>query len=241
MLPNRVDADFIMQAGEFSSPALVFAVSFILCVVLMHYSPHVRAVMHPFDTLVHESAHALMAAMLGAKVSGIKIYFRGGGATYWRYSGNPVVRWLVASVGYPAGAIAGSLLAIVPNYFHTPKLILCVMAPIALILALLSRTVFALATWIVVFSLGAVGVLWCEPTVLQIVLTCVGALMASASCHHIFSLATQYTPQRGRDDGTQDWELLPLPPVVGLWGFVVVTLGAPAIALVMSSGLVGTS
>lgn len=241
MLPNRVDADFIMQAGEFSSPALVFAISFIICVVLMHYSPHVRAVMHPFDTLVHESAHALVAAMLGAKVSGIKIYFRGGGATYWRYSGNPVIRWLVASVGYPAGAVAGSLLAIVPNYFHAPRLILCVMAPITLILALLSRTVFALVTWIVVLTFGAVGVLWCEPTVLQIVLTCVGALMASASCHHIFSLATQYTPQRGRDDGTQDWELLPLPPVVGLWGFVVVTLGAPVIALVMSSGLVGTS
>lgn len=203
---------------------VVFVLAFVALMIPVGRRAH--RVVHPVDVLVHESGHALAAAVLGGRVHGIRVNASGGGSADVAVP-DSVRLWLVALAGYPAGACAGSALLAVAAAADYPRLAVGVMLLVSVVLLALSRSVFTVVVWVVVVASSLVMLAWVPPVGVQYVLAAVGGVLAGESAAHVGALWRQYRPCRGVCDGTQDWEVLPGPPMLWLSLFAAVTRVVP--------------
>ncbi|WP_073484531.1 M50 family metallopeptidase [Streptoalloteichus hindustanus] len=138
--------DYATARGE--PPSLwVAGTTLGLALILVVPGPVRRRGVNYLDTLVHEWGHAVVGALFGHAVSGVRLHSDASGRTMRRYVSNSFA-WIGSQVsswsGYAAPAVMGTLTAWLTS---TGRAItaLWIVATLALSLLLLARTVFTAA------------------------------------------------------------------------------------------------
>jgi len=141
-----------------TQPPLPWQVSLLLGVLALGltWSPAGYRVVRHLVTLVHEAGHAVVAAVVGRRLTGIRLHSDTSGVTVSR--GRPRGPGMVATVlaGYPAPALVGLAGALVLGQGYAAGLLWGLVLLCALML-LLVRNLFG--WWVLLVTGGAVGAL----------------------------------------------------------------------------------
>lgn len=143
-----------------TQPPLTWQVSLLvgLVALLVTWSPFGYRLVRHLVTLLHEAGHALVAALVGRRLTGVRLHSDTSGVTVSR--GRPRGPGMVATVlaGYPAPAVVGLGGALLLGQGYAAGLLWALVLLCALML-LLVRNVYGL--WVVLVTGAAVAVLSC--------------------------------------------------------------------------------
>jgi Peptidase M50B-like len=182
-----------------------------------------RAATH-VSTVAHEFGHSLVAALFGARVTGIRLHLDGSGTAHYRMSGSrPLMRGLVALAGYLAPGILAIACARAaaagagPVWLAFLSLVVAVMLPLAI-----------RSWWGVALALGLVGagvaVLgFAPPAAATVVVAALAGVLAGGG---VLDARSQWRSRRARNgsDAASLAEQSGLP--VGLFAGLHVTAAA---------------
>jgi len=198
-----------VQLAE-STPTVAVIAAVALVVVLFGW-PLVRGLV----TICHEAGHAVVALLVGRRLSGIKLHSDTSGLTLTR--GKPSGAGMVATLfaGYPAAAVVGLGAAWLAGAGYAAGLLWALVVLLALML-LKIRNLYGL--WVVVATAVAIGVTtwFAPPFVISWLALGVAWLFLLAAPRPVLEVA------RNRDPGTDAAQLarislLPRLGWVGLW------------------------
>lgn len=190
-------------------------------------------------TIAHEGAHGLIAALVGRKLSGIRLHSDTSGVTVSR--GKPTGGGMIAVLlaGYPGPALFGLAAAFVLSRGYAVALLWGLL--LALVILLLQiRNLFGLWS-VLVFGALVFGVTWWGSTSVQTtfahLLTWFLLLAAPRAV-----LELQHSRRRGQgrsSDADQLRRLTGVPALMWVGVFALVTLGCLALGVVWSGVLPG--
>ncbi|WP_427895328.1 M50 family metallopeptidase [Kribbella sp. GL6] len=190
-------------------------------------------------TIAHEGAHGLIAALVGRKLSGIRLHSDTSGVTVSR--GKPTGGGMIAVLlaGYPGPALFGLAAAFVLSRGYAVAMLWGLL--LALVILLLQiRNLFGLWS-VLVFGAVVFGVTWWGSTSVQTtfahLLTWFLLLAAPRAV-----LELQYSRRRGQgrsSDADQLRRLTGVPALMWVGVFGLVTLGCLALGVVWSGVLPG--
>lgn len=146
-----------------TQPPLSWQVSLLLGLValVVTWSPMGYRLVRHLVTLVHEAGHALVAALVGRRLTGIRLHSDTSGVTVSR--GRPRGPGMVATVlaGYPAPALVGLAGSLLLGQGYAAALLWALVLTCALML-LLVRNLYGL--WVVlVTGVGVAALSWTAP------------------------------------------------------------------------------
>lgn len=226
----------IWQRATSTQPPLTWQAALLLAgvAVAVAWSPAGYRLVRHLVTLVHEAGHALVAAAVGRRLSGIRLHSDTSGVTLsrGRARGPGMVATLLA--GYPAPALVGLGGALLLGGGHAAGVLWALVLTCAAML-LLIRNLYGL--WVVVVTGVAVGVSsWLAPAqVLVGTAYLVVWTLLLAAPRSVVDL--QRARRRRRDGGSDADQLarltgLPAPVwVVVFWMVCVGALGLGALAM----------
>ncbi len=226
----------LWQRATSTQPPLTWQGALLLSgvAVAVAWSPAGYRLVRHLVTLVHEAGHALVAAAVGRRLSGIRLHSDTSGVTLsrGRARGPGMVATLLA--GYPAPALVGLGGALLLGRGHAAGVLWALVLTCAAML-LLIRNLYGL--WVVVVTGVAVAVLsWLAPTqVLVGTAYLVVWTLLLAAPRSVVDL--QRARRRRRDGGSDADQLarltgLPAPVwVVVFWTACVGALGLGALAM----------
>lgn len=223
---KTLDWEWLNQPGSVAHSEWYFLGAMGVVILLAFNRATLVRLLTPVETLVHESAHALVAFAVGFKVTGIEVRADGSGLTSM-YVKPGVRSWLVTMSGYPGGAVVGSIMATVGAGVDSPRLAVAGAIPVALLLFIKSRSLFSLIAWGQVLAVAVPLMVWGSPALVGTALVVVGGVLCALSLEKAVDIAFRFIPRRGVADGSQDWEVLPGPGVLWLMFFVGVCVALP--------------
>lgn len=227
---HRVLLDLWTRATT-TQPPLSWEVSLVLGVValLVTWSPLGYRLVRHLVTLVHEAGHALVAALVGRRLTGIRLHSDTSGVTVSR--GRPRGPGMVATVlaGYPAPALVGLGGALLLGLGYAAGLLWAIVLLCALML-LLVRNLYGL--WVVlVTGVGVAALSWTAPgEVVSGTAYLVVWVLLLAAPRSVVELQRERGRQGGRRSGSDADQLARLtgvPAVVWVvvfWAVCVVAL-----------------
>lgn len=175
-------------------------------------------------TVVHEAGHALVAVLVGRRLSGIRLHSDTSGLTVSR--GRPRGPGMIATLlaGYPAPALVGVLGAWLLGRGYAVAL-LWALVLLAAVMVLFVRNLYGL--WVLlVLGVGVAAASWWLPAVVLVWLAYVVAwTLLLAAPRSVVELARQGRRARGSDVG-QLAALTRLPTALWTGVFLLVTLAA---------------
>lgn len=208
-----------------TQPPLAWELSLLLGLAALAatWSPVGYRLVRHLVTLIHESGHALAAALAGRQLSGIRLHSDTSGVTVSR--GRPRGVGMIATVvaGYPAPALVGLAGAFALGGGWAAGLLWALVLTCALML-LLIRNLYGL--WVVLVTGGSVAALsWlASPQVLSALAYLVVWALLLAAPRSVLDLHRQRRRRRGSTDSDADQlaRLTRLPAVIWVGGFWVV-------------------
>lgn len=220
------------------SPSLtVVAVLGVLALVIVASPAGYRVIRHGV-TVLHEAGHAVVALMVGRRLSGIRLHSDTSGVTVsrGRARGPGMIATMIA--GYPTPALLALLATVVLNAGYAVGLLWALVA-LSAAMALFVRNVYG---FVVLFALGGgVGVLsWTMPSV---VLSGLAYLMVwtllLAAPRSVFELSGQRrrAVRTGRRDATSDAAQLAGLTSVAAAVWVLVFLAVTSLSAVLGAFL----
>ncbi|WP_151526857.1 M50 family metallopeptidase [Serinicoccus kebangsaanensis] len=220
--------DLVWDRLTTTQPALSWQVSLLLAVVVLviTWSPAGYRLVRHLITLVHEAGHAAVAALVGRRLSGIRLHSDTSGVTVSR--GRPRGPGMVATVlaGYPAPALVGLGGALLLGQGYAAALLWSLVLVCALML-LLIRNLYGL--WVVLVTGVAVAALsWAAtPPVLSATAYLVVWALLLAAPRAVVELQRQRRRRCERgSDVDQLARLTGVPPVVWVGVLWLVCVGA---------------
>ncbi|MDZ5076367.1 M50 family metallopeptidase [Nesterenkonia sp. HG001] len=201
-----------------------------LVVLVVTWSPPGHRLVRHLVTLVHEAGHAVVAALVGRRLQGVRLHADTSGLTVSR--GRPDGPGMIATLlaGYPAPALAGLVGALLLGAGHAAA-VLWALVLISALMLLLVRNLYGL--WVVLALGGAVGALswWASgPMLSAAAQLVVWALLLSAP-RAVVELQRQRRRTRGSDsDADQLAWLTGIPAAVWVGLFWLVCAAALAAA-----------
>lgn len=199
-----------------TQPPLSWQVSLLLGVLalILTWSPAGYRLVRHLVTLVHEAGHALVAALVGRRLTGIRLHSDTSGVTVSR--GRPRGPGMVATVlaGYPAPAVVGLCGALLLGQGYAAGLLWALVLTCALMLVLI-RNLYGL--WVVlVTGAGVAALSWTAPgQVLSGAAYLVVWALLLAAPRSVVELQRGRRGRRGRgSDADQLARLTGLPAVV---------------------------
>ena len=218
-----------------TQPPLAWEVSLVLGVIalLVTWSPVGYRLVRHLVTLLHEAGHALVAALVGRRLTGIRLHSDTSGVTVSR--GRPRGPGMVATVlaGYPAPAVVGLGGALLLGQGYAAGLLWALVLLCALML-LLVRNLYGL--WVVLVTGVAVMALsWTAPgEVVSGTAYLVVWVLLLAAPRSVVELQRERGRQGGRRSGSDADQLARLtgvPAVVWVVAFWVVCVVALVVGL----------
>ena len=198
-----------------------------LVALLVTWSPVGYRLVRHLVTLVHEAGHAAVAALVGRRLSGIRLHSDTSGVTVSR--GRPRGPGMVATMlaGYPAPAVVGLGGAILLGAGYAAAVLWALVLTCALVL-LLVRNLYGL--WVVlVLGIGVAVLSWTAPAaVLSGTAYLVGWALLLAAPRAVVDLHRERRGRRGGSDADQLRRLTGVPAAVWTAVFWLVTVGALA-------------
>lgn len=196
-----------------------------LLALLVTWSPVGYRLTRHLVTLVHEAGHALVAALVGRRLTGIRLHSDTSGVTVTR--GRPRGPGMIATVlaGYPAPAVVGLAGAFLLGAGYAAGLLWTLVLTCALVL-LLVRNLYGL--WVVlVLGVGVAVLSWTAPTVVlsAAAYLVVWALLLAAP-RAVVDLHRERRVRSGASDADQLRRLTGLPAWLWTAAFWAVTVGA---------------
>lgn len=156
----------VWERATATQEALPWQVGLALAVValLVTASPVGYRLVRHLVTLLHEAGHALVAALVGRSVRGVRLHADTSGATYSRGRARGPGAVAVLLAGYPAPALVGTLGTLLLGQGYAAGVLWALVLTCAALL-LLVRNLFGL--WVVLVTGSGVGALswWAPETV----------------------------------------------------------------------------
>lgn len=201
-------------------------VSLLLAAVVLAviWSPGGYRLVRHLVTLVHEAGHAVVAALAGRRLQGVRLHADTSGLTVSR--GRPDGPGMIATLcaGYPAPAVAGAAGAMLLGAGHAAAVLWILVVTSALML-LLVRNLYGL--WVVLLLGATVGALswWATGPVLSTAAQVVVWSLLLAAPRAVVELQRQRRRTRGGDSDADQLARLTRTPAalwVGLFWLVCV-------------------
>ncbi len=210
-----------------AAPGAIVGLVLALVALLLVAQPTTYRWVRHGATVVHEAGHALVAVLVGRRLSGIRLHSDASGLTVSR--GRPRGPGMVATLlaGYPAPALVGLLGAWLLGQGYAVAL-LWALVLLAAVMVLFVRNLYGL--WVLlVLGVGVAGASWWLPEVVLVWLAylVVWTLLLAAP-RSVLELARQGRRVRGSDAG-QLSALTRLPAALWTGIFLLLTLAALAL------------
>ena len=224
--------DFFMHATDLSHPGGILGLSllgFLLCRI-----PYAGKWFRGFDTLFHETGHALTAMVLGGEAHSIDLNADTSGKTVFSSKGK-WRNWLVYVSGYPFSSVCGCLLYVMISFGHSAAALLFTLSIILLNLALWIRNAYGWA-WVLVNGAGILLVFYYHwvfwQQALAILIASWVSLDAFYSCWVLILLNTK----KPEGDAGELKKITHIPGLLYALGFMLFSLLCLVISFCVVSG-----
>lgn len=189
-------------------------------------------------TVFHEAGHALIAALVGRKLSGIKLHSDTSGLTISKGKPRGFGMVLTFLAGYPAPAVVATLGAVLLSLGYAAGM-LWAMLGLAVLLLLLVRNLYGL--WVILVMGAGLGALvwWATPSVITGAAYLVVWMLLLAAPRSVVELQIQRRRTKSKtSDADQLAKLTRVPAVVwvGIFWLLCVACLAASLTLLLGYG-----